>query len=876
MKKTFLLLLSILAAFCAQAQVSTEGLKSEKLTSGQVYYMVSVHGYFITYKGNQIIATTSPTKNPEWKAMRDDDGTFSFRSGSTYFIGDPEGKGFIVGNSPQYWTIESGFTPDTYSFHGDIVTEFFGDLIPDNDYFCCNASGTVFGWPLNANSEFNDRDFFFFTTLPDQLKGGGGEGGDENDLVEVPENNIESDFMTNWGNNMQDAKVLTYAPMDKTQVYMQEWAAYRKGVTSYNDVIYTDDVVEKFVGNKIKNLWFILPPNGATLEFYIKDPYVEDPSKSVLWSKSFDYTNTVSKIMKQKNGLIKHMDSGYDYGNDLNMELKAEGDEYYIHDEIIAIPCDYEITADHMNLQIGYAITYAGNYSDHYKNGRDPKGGLTDGYWFSTSYLMPTSRTSLAYVSGDSDPDWHNGRFEDYTRYTEPFKPEYKWTDYATLFCFVETEGAGGFPHSDIHFEEVKVSRCFTGDSRVPLNATFTNYGVDPIMTARFNVTIGDKVQTIRFRDGIKFLEVGSLADNIEAPETPVRTPMNISVSHINGKEVSLNTNINGSIVAIDEDDNVQRMPVVEENTGTWCGWCPRGILGMEKLRQRYGEDIALIAIHTGADQKANGMMDELLGTFGAGGAPTCLVNRKLVCDPYTGSSGKLFGIAQETDGMMNLVTEATMKFDRVVRSSDKKRIGVRTNVNFAINCAESPYTLTYVVTEDDLKYATQANYYVTQTTAAEREQYRQSAPDLYELTQKPNPWRPVYNDVMEYCAAPMGINGSLDGTIEKGTPKVHQYTITIPSYTNGTSLVTNLDNCRLIALLLDKESLEVVNATQIRLEDVPVDDSDALLEGIDTVLRPNDAEGQNLQGTTFDLQGRVASATSKGLLIKNGTKILK
>ena len=33
-----------------------------------------------------------------------------------------------------------------------------------------------------------------------------------------------------------------------------------------------------------------------------------------------------------------------------------------------------------------------------------------------------------------------------------------------------------------------------------------------------------------------------------------------------------------------------ERRSVVEEYTGTGCGWCPRGIVGMEKLRNRFGD----------------------------------------------------------------------------------------------------------------------------------------------------------------------------------------------------------------------------------------------------------------------------------------------
>ena len=42
----------------------------------------------------------------------------------------------------------------------------------------------------------------------------------------------------------------------------------------------------------------------------------------------------------------------------------------------------------------------------------------------------------------------------------------------------------------------------------------------------------------------------------------------------------------------------IPRNVVVEEFTGTGCGWCPRGLVGMEKLRQTFGDRFIGIGIH--------------------------------------------------------------------------------------------------------------------------------------------------------------------------------------------------------------------------------------------------------------------------------------
>ena len=52
---------------------------------------------------------------------------------------------------------------------------------------------------------------------------------------------------------------------------------------------------------------------------------------------------------------------------------------------------------------------------------------------------------------------------------------------------------------------------------------------------------------------------------------------------------------------------------LVEEATGTWCGWCPRGFVIMEYLKENYPETTSLVAVHNN-DPMAVGEYDSGLG----------------------------------------------------------------------------------------------------------------------------------------------------------------------------------------------------------------------------------------------------------------------
>ena len=86
------------------------------------------------------------------------------------------------------------------------------------------------------------------------------------------------------------------------------------------------------------------------------------------------------------------------------------------------------------------------------------------------------------------------------------------------------------------------------------------------------------------------------------------------------------------------------RRVLVEELTGTRCGWCPRGLAGMLKLRQTYGDRCIGIAVH---NYDTNDPMYyrpyAYAGIFsGSPGAPTCMIDRTGFCDPLHGATGNI------------------------------------------------------------------------------------------------------------------------------------------------------------------------------------------------------------------------------------------
>jgi len=151
---------------------------------------------------------------------------------------------------------------------------------------------------------------------------------------------------------------------------------------------------------------------------------------------------------------------------------------------------------------------------------------------------------------------------------------------------------------------------------------------------------------------------------------------------------------------------------VVEEGTGTWCGWCPRGFVTLEQMAVDYPETALLISVHN-FDPMTDAEYDTgLVGTIA--GFPSGHVDRKAVAiDPLD-----FVGAVQELDSRLVPVhIDVQTTFDEATRTVQIKGVGhtsVATQYNaFRFNCAitEDGVTGTSNAANQLLDYD-QTNYY--------------------------------------------------------------------------------------------------------------------------------------------------------------------
>lgn len=86
---------------------------------------------------------------------------------------------------------------------------------------------------------------------------------------------------------------------------------------------------------------------------------------------------------------------------------------------------------------------------------------------------------------------------------------------------------------------------------------------------------------------------------NITFPASadPKKVENEITITKVNGvANGASNKSAKGNIINMTDVPTV--VPVIEEFTGTWCGWCPVGFVGLQSIHDTYGDKVVLIAVH--------------------------------------------------------------------------------------------------------------------------------------------------------------------------------------------------------------------------------------------------------------------------------------
>lgn len=173
------------------------------------------------------------------------------------------------------------------------------------------------------------------------------------------------------------------------------------------------------------------------------------------------------------------------------------------------------------------------------------------------------------------------------------------------------------------------------------------NNGSDIITSATIEISYSGETTNLEFPD--INLEPGQSQELML--ETPIsltegNSNIGITIVELNGAAED-DEACNNQIVAIGRaiTPALGRAVLVEEGTGTWCGWCPRGAVAMERFGEKYGDYFVGVAVHNGDPMVVNAYDNEVSSQVE--GYPNAFVDRTQISDPSLAENPFLDKISQ-------------------------------------------------------------------------------------------------------------------------------------------------------------------------------------------------------------------------------------
>ena len=423
------------------------------------------------------------------------------------------------------------------------------------------------------------------------------------------------------------------------------------------------------------------------------------------------------------------------------------------------------------------------------------------------------------------------------------------WDNISGMFGFV-CIGAGlsgsNLPTNSMDVTNYAIDPAVEQNKPFDLSLMLKNSAANPITSFEYEVTVGDnepETLTYEIPGEFRFNQETIFQVTGLTYATASSTPINVTfkVTKVNGEaNNSLAPELTCQTMVLPEGKTYVRNVVIEEATGTWCGYCPAGIVTMEAIRENFpdGEFIP-VGVH-GASIKEDPMYastySKVFSLIANSGVPSALLNRSVDVYPFPYEEVlEYYEMVRRVPGLATV--SATAEF-----SDDRSALNIHTTFAFCFddNSAKSIYRLAYGITEDNVGPYNQTNYYSGANN------------DYGGWEDKPESVSTIYNDVARQLNSYTGILNSIPGTIVAGQEYTHDYTL---SFGNT---IKDKDNINLIVYLVNTDTGVIENAFTIKARD---------LAGIHDVItdQPADApvEYYNLQGI------RVANPTHGQIYIQ-------
>lgn len=396
-----------------------------------------------------------------------------------------------------------------------------------------------------------------------------------------------------------------------------------------------------------------------------------------------------------------------------------------------------------------------------------------------------------------------------------------KWDSYGLDLALAMTVTLSG----DFHDSDVEVSECFEG------NSIAGDFWTPQIVIRNLGTVACKDIEYELIIDGNSS---GVASITLDEPLLPdYGRPLSLSLPGIcmedsgshdwNIKVLKVNglPNMESSDSASGElyvwPYAPEHTPLMEEYTGTWCGWCPRGAVGLEAMQEKYGEKFVAMAYHT--DSSKDAMATSIKPTTDYEGAPWGVLDRCDDADPFYGHLDycESFKDGIEAAWLERKEVKTPFEISGSACWTDETmdRLLLKSEALSVRDFRNSDIRIGYFLIADGLKGETkdwiQSNYY------SGLDQYKEGDLSLlYGMPKYMVDWK--FNHVLVYTPDAYGSANSLPADIEALKHYSHMVEIPLDAVVNeaGESLVQDKTQLHVVIAVIDAGTNTVLNSRYI------------------------------------------------------------
>lgn len=487
-----------------------------------------------------------------------------------------------------------------------------------------------------------------------------------------------------------------------------------------------------------------------------------------------------------------------------------------------------------------------------------PSDGLYVGYSFSMSSLDDKSRYPVVSTEFINRP----GSF--YVHTSRTYK---QWKDVAqSLYMapFISVRLEGDFPSDNLSVIQVKETHVPVGsDGYIPVKVR--DAGGNPVEDIEYSVTFSDGDlligNTLVLDTPLEPSVLNSTLISLPVPRAstadvvPGSYAVDVKVDKVNGMP---NTSADSALAG---EFNLMpfipvHKPVLEEYTGLWCGYCPRGFVGLEIMNYLYPDDFIGISYHGGDVMEVvpNDSFPCVIDGF-----PDAWIDRSEHTDAYSGrNSGVKFGVDVVWESARAVTAPADIRVEAAFIDPEQTTIYVGAYNVFAKKKTGVAYRQVFMLTADGL---TDEKWFQTNNYSKD---------SSYDDSPWRSYWAPfvdgggnvrglVYNDVLVAYTDLKGEGFDIPEDYEIGSTVTMSHRFKVADIKNlaGDSFIKDYSKLNAVVLLVNAETGVIENANK-----VPV------LPDVSSV-HEIDANKVVMEEVYYDLAGRCLSEPTEGIMIR-------